>query len=271
MASCRLRSRAATIGEMNSMSALVIIPTYQEAANIDNVLTQVRSALPDAHVLVVDDSSPDETAELAGKVATRLGGIDVLVRPGKDGLGAAYRAGFAWGQKNGYEIMIEMDADMSHDPAALPRLVEGIESGADLVIGSRYVAGGAVPGWPAHRLLLSRGGNAYARTLLGMKVVDLTSGYRAFRSSKLAQINLGAVRADGYGFQIELAYRMARIGGVIKEVPITFVDRTQGKSKMSSRIIVEALGLVTMWAVRDRFNVVSGFAQRAVQQRRQKR
>lgn len=235
------------------MSALVIIPTYQEAANIENVLTQVRQSVPSAHVLVVDDSSPDETAELAGKVGAQLGGIDVLLRPGKEGLGAAYRAGFAWGQSNGYEIMIEMDADLSHDPAALPRLIEAIESGADLVIGSRYVAGGAVPGWPAHRLMLSQGGNAYARLLLGMKVADLTSGYRAFRSSKLAEMDLEAVRADGYGFQIELAYRMARVGGKIKEIPITFVDRTQGKSKMSSRIIFEALLLVTGWAIRDRF------------------
>lgn len=241
---------------MNDRSVLVVIPTYQEADNIDNVLTRVRESLPQATVLVVDDNSPDHTADRAEKVGEKLGQIEVLRRPGKSGLGSAYREGFEWGIGKGYDILIEMDADLSHDPADLPRLVEGIDTGADLVVGSRYVPGGAIPGWPAHRALLSRYGNLYARTLLRLNLHDTTSGYRAYRSSLVNQIHIADVRADGYGFQIEMAYRSARAGAVIKEVPIVFIDRTEGVSKMSGRIIVEALILATAWGVRDAFNKV---------------
>lgn len=236
----------------SSNVVLVVIPTYEEAANIESVLTQVRASLPDARVLVVDDDSPDGTGDLAEKVGKEQGAIEVLRRAGKDGLGSAYRAGFAWGLRQGFEVLIEMDADLSHDPADLPRLVQGIAEGADLVIGSRYVPGGAIPGWPAHRAFLSRYGNRYATEVLGLPVVDATSGFRAYRASVLAGIDLENVRADGYGFQIEMAYRMHLAGGALREIPITFVDRVDGVSKMSSRIIVEALALVTSWGVRDR-------------------
>jgi dolichol-phosphate mannosyltransferase len=236
---------------MSELSVLVVIPTYQEADNIDNVLTRVREALPQATVLVVDDNSPDRTADRADKVGEKLGNIEVLRRAGKSGLGTAYREGFQWGMAQGFDVLIEMDADLSHNPGDLPRLVEGIDTGADLVVGSRYVPGGAIPGWPAHRALLSRYGNKYARLLLRMQLNDATSGFRAYRADVLKKVRLDEVRADGYGFQIEMAYRMTQAGGVVKEVPITFIDRVEGVSKMSSRIIVEALMLVTMWGVRD--------------------
>ncbi len=234
------------------MSVLIVIPTYQESANIESILERTRTVFPDGSILVVDDNSPDGTAELAEKAGEKFGRIDVLRRPGKAGLGSAYRAGFAWGLAKGFDVLIEMDADFSHDPAAIASLVQGIEDGADLVVGSRYVPGGAIPGWPAHRALLSRYGNKYAKTILGLKLNDATAGYRAFRASILERIDYPTVRADGYGFQIEMAYRVTRAGGIIREVPITFVDRTEGESKMSGKIIVEALAFVTAWGVRDR-------------------
>ncbi len=233
-------------------SILVIIPTYLESANIENVLSAVRASMPSCHVLVVDDNSPDGTAELAEKMGEKLGNIAVLRRAGKSGLGSAYRAGFKWGFEHGHDVLVEMDADLSHNPADLPRLVAPIDDGADLVVGSRYVPGGAIPGWPTHRALLSRQGNSYAAWMLGLPIADATSGYRAFRASTLAKIDIDSVRADGYGFQIEMVYRMNRVGGQIREIPITFIDRVEGQSKMSGRIIVEALGLVTMWGLRDR-------------------
>lgn len=245
---------------MSERSVLVVIPTYQEAENIDNVLTRVREALPAASILVVDDNSPDATADRADKVGEKLGYIEVLRRPGKSGLGSAYREGFEWGLAQGFEVLIEMDADLSHNPDDLSRLVEGIDTGADLVVGSRYVPGGAIPGWPAHRALLSRYGNLYARMMLRLKLNDATSGFRAYRSSMIRTICMNEVRADGYGFQIEMAYRMTRAGAVVLEVPITFIDRVEGTSKMSSRIIFEALGLVTMWGVRDVVRKVTGRA-----------
>lgn len=229
------------------MRVLVVIPTYQEVENITIAINGVRNALPDAAVLVVDDSSPDGTAE----VATRAG-ADVLVRPRREGLGAAYRDGWARGLEMGFEVIVSMDADGSHDPAALPQLIEGIDGGADLVMGSRYIPGGAVPGWPAHRLWLSKGGNLYAKAVLGLPVHDATGGYRAYRADLLRRIDVATLRASGYGFQIELVYRSARLGAHIVEVPITFVDRRLGTSKMHAGIIWEALGLVTWWGVRDR-------------------
>ncbi|QGG95564.1 polyprenol monophosphomannose synthase [Actinomarinicola tropica] len=234
------------------MRTLVVLPTYQEAENIEEVLGRVRRAVPDADVLVVDDGSPDGTADLAEAVGARLGGVSVLRRPGKAGLGSAYRAGFAVGLREGYEALVEMDSDLSHDPDALPQLLAALDGGADLVIGSRYVPGGAIPNWATHRLLLSRWGNRYAATVLGLPVRDATAGFRAYRATMLARIPLRGVRADGYAFQIEMAYAVARRGGTIVEVPIAFTDRVRGTSKMSGRIVVEAMLLVTWWGVRDR-------------------
>ncbi len=234
-------------------NVLIVMPTYNEAENIDTVLSRVRAAYPPATILVVDDNSPDHTADLAEKVKERLGQVEVLRRPGKNGLGSAYREGFALGLERGFGVLIEMDADLSHDPNDVSRLVSTlIDDEADLVIGSRYVPGGAIPGWPAHRLLLSQGGNLYARTLLGMKVRDLTAGFRAYRANMLRSIDLPSVSADGYGFQIEMAYRVFQQGGVIREIPVVFVDRVAGKSKMSTRIIAEAFAMVGKWAIRDR-------------------
>jgi glycosyltransferase involved in cell wall biosynthesis len=231
---------------------LVVLPTYNEAENIVDVLDKVRAALPDGDVLVVDDGSPDGTADLAEGWGRVNGQVEVLRRAEKAGLGSAYRAGFRVGLDAGYEVLIEMDSDLSHDPAALPDLVARIEAGADLVIGSRYVPGGSIPNWSTSRLLLSRWGNRYAGAMLGLGVRDATAGYRAFRASLLRRIDLDAIRADGYGFQIEMAYTARALGATIHEHPIAFTDRVRGTSKMSSRIVVEALLLVTWWAVRDR-------------------
>ena len=235
------------------MSALVVLPTYQEAPNIGEVLTRVRAAVPDVHVLVVDDGSPDGTADLAEEAAAALGQIDVLRRSAKSGLGPSYRAGFAWGLERGHSVMVEMDSDLSHEPEVLPLLIEAVTQGsADLAIGSRYVAGGAVPGWPAHRRLLSQWGNRYIGLMLKMPVRDATAGFRAYRATILEKIGLDRVRADGYGFQIEMAYEVTKAGGTIVEIPITFRNRLRGESKMAPNIISEALVLVTRWGVRDR-------------------
>jgi glycosyltransferase involved in cell wall biosynthesis len=232
---------------------LIVLPTYNEAENIVEVLERVREAVPEADVLVVDDGSPDGTADLAERWgAAHGGGVAVLRRASKSGLGSAYRAGFAVGLAQGYDALIEMDSDLSHDPAALPALISAVDNGADLAIGSRYVPGGAIPAWPKHREWLSRGGNRYAALLLGLQVRDATAGFRCYAASMLSRIDLEDVAADGYGFQIEMAYAVAGRGGRIVEVPITFTDRVRGTSKMSGRIVVEALVLVTWWAVRDR-------------------
>lgn len=232
--------------------ALVVLPTYNEAENITTVLQRVRAVVPDAHILVVDDGSPDGTADIADRIGAELGHIDVVRRAGKSGLGSAYRHGFGVGLAGGYAVMVEMDSDLSHDPGALPALLAAVDHGADLAIGSRYVPGGSIPKWALHRRLLSRWGNRYAGAVLGLAVRDATSGFRAYRADALAKIDLDAVRADGYAFQIEMAYRVARNGGRVVEVPISFVDRVKGTSKMSSRIVVEALWLVTGWGIRDR-------------------
>jgi dolichol-phosphate mannosyltransferase len=232
---------------------LIVLPTYNEAENIAEVLDRARDAVPEADVLVVDDASPDGTADLAEAWArAHGGGLTVLRRPEKAGLGSAYRAGFAQGLALGYDALIEMDSDLSHDPAALPALISAVDNGADLAIGSRYVPGGAIPDWPKHREYLSRGGNRYAALMLGLQVRDATAGFRCYAGSMLSRIDLDRITADGYGFQIEMAYAVARRGGRIVEVPISFTDRVRGTSKMSSRIVFEALGLVTWWAVRDR-------------------
>jgi dolichol-phosphate mannosyltransferase len=235
------------------MKTLVVMPTYNEAATIAEMLRRIRaSATHDIDVLVVDDSSPDGTADLAEALAAELGGIEVLRRPGKSGLGSAYREGFKRGLADGYEALVEIDADLSHDPAVLGDLLAEIDGGADLVIGTRYMPGGKIPDWPWHRRAISRGGNLYARWMLGLSARDATSGYRAYHRRALERINLTAVRADGYGFQVEMAYKVQRAGGLLAEVPIEFHDRTLGKSKMSSRIVVEALILVTWWGLSGR-------------------
>ncbi len=240
------------------MRVLVVLPTFDEAANIEEVLRRLHAAVPDAHVLVVDDSSPDGTADIAERVGAELTApddtvlVEVMRRPAKSGLGSAYREGFRHGLINGFDVMVEMDSDLSHDPAALPTLLAAVEGGADLAIGSRYIPGGSIPDWSWHRRALSRWGNRYAAFVLGNDVADATSGYRAYRSSALAAVDFHTVRADGYGFQIEMAYRVLQTGGSIEEVPISFVDRIRGTSKMSGWIVVEALVLVTWWRIRDR-------------------
>ena len=234
------------------MKPLVVLPTYNEADNILLVLDLVRRHVPDAEVLVVDDGSPDGTADLAEKWGIDNGRVSVLRRELKEGLGSAYRAGFGWGLEHGYEILIEMDSDLQHDPAMLPALIHAVQDGADLAIGSRYVPGGSVPGWKWSRRLLSQGGNIYAAMVLGLHVRDLTAGFRAYGAPALTAIDLAQVKADGYGFQIEMAYAVAGNGGRIVEVPIAFGRRERGSSKMSSTIVVEALAMVTWWALRDR-------------------
>ena len=195
------------------MRPLVVLPTYQEAENIEDVLGRIRRAVPDAEVLVVDDGSPDGTADLAEGVDAELGSISVLRRAAKSGLGPAYRAGFAWGLERGFDVLVEMDADLSHDPDVLPRLLAAVDGPADLAIGSRYVPGGAVPGWPTNRRLLSQWGNRYIGLMLKLPVRDATAGFRAYRSSIIEKIGLDRVRADGYGFQIEMAYEVTKAGG----------------------------------------------------------
>ena len=231
------------------MNVLVVLPTYNEVENIDHVLRRVRSSLADATVLVVDDGSPDGTAELAEAIGKELGNIEILRRHGKSGLGSAYRAGFRWGLDQGFDACIEMDADLSHEPEALPELVAPLSEGYELVIGSRYVAGGSIPNWTWHRRMLSRGGNIYASALLGLGVADSTAGFRAYSASVLQRIDLDDVKAEGYGFQIEMTYEARRAGAAVVEIPIRFIDRVEGESKMSMFIVVEALGLVTWWGL----------------------
>jgi len=231
------------------MDVLVVLPTYNESENIDRVLRRIRAALPEATVLVVDDGSPDGTADAAEVLGKELGNVEVMRREVKTGLGSAYRAGFRWGLDRGFDACVEMDADLSHEPEALPSLVAPLADGHELVIGSRYVPGGVIPNWAWHRRLLSRGGNLYASTLLGLGVADATAGFRCYAASLLDRIDLDQVRAEGYGFQIEMTYAATRAGAPVLEVPIRFVDRVDGESKMSAFIVFEALGLVTLWAL----------------------
>jgi dolichol-phosphate mannosyltransferase len=251
------------------VQVLVVIPTYNESENIEGVLHKVRGALPEATVLVVDDGSPDGTGDMAAAVGTQIGNIEVLRRAEKAGLGSAYRAGFRWGLDRGFDVCVEMDADLSHDPDALPDLVAPLAvagnggSGVELVIGSRYIPGGSIPKWAWHRRLLSRGGNVYASALLGLGVTDSTAGFRAYAATVLRRIALDDIRAEGYGFQIEMTYQAKRAGATIAEVPIRFVDRTKGESKMSTFIVVEAFALVTWWGLQRIFRVSGGRRQTA--------
>ena len=234
------------------MRALVVTPTYQESENIVEFLERARAAAPEADILVVDDNSPDGTADLADGVGARLGHIEVLRRPAKMGIGAAVRAGFDVALDRGYDIVVQIDADLSHDPGALPQLLEAIERGSDAAIGSRYVPGGSIPHWPWYRRAVSRWGNRYATLVLGMPLRDTTSGYRAFRTDVLKAADYEQTRSKGYGFQIELCYRVWQYSEHIAQVPIAFTDRVRGHSKMSLSVGAEELGLVTWWAIQDR-------------------
>jgi dolichol-phosphate mannosyltransferase len=229
----------------------VVVPTYNEAGNVERLCREVRLVAPEAHILIVDDASPDGTAALAEDVARELGQIHVLRRAGKAGLGAAYRAGLRAAIDDGAEICVQMDADLSHDPAVLPALIAIAEHGADLAIGSRYVPGGLTENWPRNRRRLSRWGNRYAAGVLGLAINDATAGYRAYRSEALERMKFDTVAAEGYGFQVEMTYRLVRIGGKVVEFPITFRDRTEGVSKMSGGIVSEALVIVLKLWVAD--------------------
>ena len=236
---------------------LVIIPTYNEADNIEPVTARVREAVPEAHILVADDNSPDGTGKVADELAAGDEHISVLHRKGKEGLGAAYLAGFRWGIEHGYGVLVEMDADGSHQPEELPRLLTALK-GADLVLGSRWVPGGRVVNWPRSREVLSRGGSLYSRVLLDLPLRDITGGYRAFRSETLEGLGMDDVASQGYCFQVDLAHRAVRAGYHVVEVPITFVERERGDSKMSRSIATEALWRVTAWGVQGRVKRILG-------------
>lgn len=235
------------------MPVAVVLPTYNEAENIERLLRELRRVVPDARLMVVDDSSPDGTGAIAERCAAELGSIDVVHRRVKDGLGNAYRFAFRRVIDERFDVVVTMDSDFSHDPDVVPSMLARIEAGADTVIGSRYVPGGGTQDWPFHRRLLSRWGNVYTAWILGVKVRDCTSGFRAYRASALSSIDPDSTRADGYAFLTELVVRLSRKGARIDEVPIVFVDRRYGTSKMSSRIVVESMLLVTRWGLSHRW------------------
>jgi dolichol-phosphate mannosyltransferase len=230
---------------------LVIIPTYNEAENLVPIVRRVRASVADADVLVADDNSPDGTGKLADDLAAEDPSVHVLHREGKEGLGAAYLAGFRWGIDNGYDVLVEMDADGSHQPEELPRLLTALKS-ADLVLGSRWIPGGRVVNWPKSREFISRGGSTYSRLMLGVTIRDVTGGYRAFRKETLLGLGMDDVASAGYCFQVDLAWRAVKAGFHVVEVPITFVERERGDSKMSRNIVAEALLRVTGWGISSR-------------------
>ena len=240
---------------MSRLRVLMVVPTYDEVDNLEPLVRRLRAAMPEAEMLVVDDNSPDGTGALADRLAAEddlAGTVHVLHRAGKGGLGAAYRVGFAWALARDYDVIGEMDADGSHQPEQLPALLAAIEAGADLALGSRYVPGGSVVNWPVHRLGLSRGGNLYVRTLLGIAVRDATSGFRLYRREALAKIDLDSVRSTGYVFQTDMVSRVLNTGLAVQEVPIEFVERVRGESKMSGAVAWESLWRITRWGVRER-------------------
>jgi dolichol-phosphate mannosyltransferase len=240
---------------------LVVIPTYNERENLGPIVRRLHESVPRAHVLVVDDGSPDGTGEVADKLAAADERIHVLHRTEKAGLGRAYVAGFDWGIERGYAVLVEMDADGSHAPEDLPRVLAALED-ADLVIGSRYVPGGTVVNWPRRREFFSRGANLYSRMALGAKVRDITAGYRAYRREVLEKIKLQTVASSGYCFQIDLAWRTIEAGFTVVEVPITFTERAFGQSKMSGDVVREALIRVTKWGLRRRGNQLRSLFRR---------
>ncbi|OBI40381.1 dolichol-phosphate mannosyltransferase [Mycobacterium kyorinense] len=251
----RARQRSHMTGDRPTQHTVVIIPTFNERENLPLILQRLHRARPDVHVLVVDDSSPDGTGELADELASADSErIHVMHRTTKDGLGAAYLAGFAWGLTRGYSTLVEMDADGSHAPEQLHRLLEAVDAGADLAIGSRYVDGGTVRNWPWRRIVLSKVANTYSRLLLGIGVHDITAGYRAYRREVLEKIDLNAVDSKGYCFQIDLTWRTVRNGFSVVEVPITFTERELGVSKMSGSNIREALVKVAQWGISGRLH-----------------
>ena len=241
---------------------LVVIPTYNEAPNLCSIVERVRASVPHSHLLIVDDNSPDGTGRLADSLSDRDSQLQVLHRPAKMGLGAAYVAGFRWGLDREFSVIVEMDADGSHPPEQLPRLLAAIADGADVAIGSRYVPGGETQNWPRRRRALSRVANWYARALLGAKVRDITAGFRAYRAEVLDGFVLETVASMGYCFQIELAWRAIRQGLHVAEVPITFVERQHGASKMDGATIWEAVNSVTRWGARHRFDHLVSLGQR---------
>jgi glycosyltransferase involved in cell wall biosynthesis len=242
-------------GNRPSQRVLVIIPTFNERENLPLIHRRLKDACPDVHVLIVDDGSPDGTGELADELAAADGGpTHVMHRTAKDGLGAAYLAGFAWGLSRGYAVIVEMDADGSHSPEQLRRLLDAVDAGADLAIGSRYVDGGAVRNWPWRRWALSWTANTYARLALDIDIHDITAGYRAYRREVLEAIELDGVDSKGYCFQIDLTRRTLDTGFIVVEVPITFTERELGVSKMSGSNIREALVKVAKWGVQSRRN-----------------
>jgi dolichol-phosphate mannosyltransferase len=245
-----------------SRRTLVIIPTYNERENLPLIVGRVHAARPDVHVLIVDDGSPDGTGQLADELALAdPDRVHVMHRISKDGLGAAYLAGFAWGLGREYTVLVEVDADGSHAPEELSRLLEAVDAGADLAIGSRYVPGGTVRNWPWRRLALSRTANTYSRVLLGVDINDITAGYRAYRREVLEKIDLGAVDSKGYCFQIDLTWRAINAGFTVVEVPITFTERELGVSKMSGSNIREAMSKVAEWGIRGRLDRARGIAR----------
>lgn len=240
---------------------IVVVPTYNEALNITGMVERIRATVPSAHVLVVDDASPDGTGRIADKLAQLDDQVYVVHRTAKDGLGAAYVAAFSWVLARDYGVIVQSDADGSHRPEDLPRLLAALAD-ADLVLGSRYVRGGRVENWPRRRELLSRWGNAYVRILLGVPLHDATGGYRAFRAETLRKLDLGGVASRGYCFQIDLAWRAVRAGLTVVEVPITFVEREEGTSKMTGSIVREALWRVTQWGLTHRWSQLRAAAER---------
>ncbi len=231
---------------------LVIIPTYNERENIERIVSRARVCVPEAHILIADDNSPDGTGDIADELAAVDDHIQVLHRAGKEGLGAAYLSGFAWAIDQGYDVIVEMDADGSHQPEQLPKLLAALRN-ADVVLGSRWVQGGSVVNWPKHREFLSRGGNLYTRAMLGIPLHDATGGYRAFRADALRTLDLSDVESKGYCFQVDMAWRAVRAGLGVVEVPIEFIERELGDSKMNQKIVTEALWRVTQWGAADKF------------------
>ena len=240
---------------------LVIIPTYNEKENLPLILDRARAATPEVDILVVDDGSPDGTGALADERAAADPKIQVMHRTSKDGLGAAYLAAFAWGLERGYDVLVEMDADGSHAPEQLPRLL-GALGHADLVIGSRYVPGGSVVNWPKRREFLSKGANLYARLALGAKVKDITAGYRAYKAEVLGKLALGEVESRGYCFQVDMGWRTIQAGFRVAEVPITFTEREHGVSKMSGDVMGEAFFKILRWGIASRLSQLKGLAGR---------
>lgn len=243
---------------------VVLIPTYNERENLSSIVSRLRASVPEADVLVLDDSSPDGTGDLADRLAGDDSQVRVLHRTSKEGLGAAYLAGFGWALDKGYDVLVEMDADGSHQPEQLRSLLAAL-AGADVVLGSRWVPGGSVVNWPLHRKALSRGGNLYVRLLLGIPIGDATGGFRAYRASALGTMGLQDVASLGYCFQVDLVWRALRAGLSVVEVPITFVERTIGDSKMSGDIVSESLRNITMWGARYRLGQVRSILRRGPQ------